>query len=155
MSSCDNQRAISAYHDGELPPEKAQVLEAHLRECPECRRELARLQAITGWLSAAPVPEMPAGAMRRLGRGATVARDRVVMRTAGALTAAAAAVLICCSAMLVRQRAPAAPAPPIAWDSIAVMAAPQVAEVVEEDADIRLARSILGSASSEGGYANE
>ena len=48
MDSCDNPQAISAYHDGELPPDRARQLEQHLRQCDACRQELARLEALSG-----------------------------------------------------------------------------------------------------------
>ena len=43
---------ISAYADGELAPVEARALEAHLRECTECTRELALIRALGGALKA-------------------------------------------------------------------------------------------------------
>jgi len=37
---------LTAYLDGELPPERRSGLEAHLAECDRCRRELAELTAL-------------------------------------------------------------------------------------------------------------
>jgi len=158
MVSCDHFIAVSAYIDGELEPDEADALQSHLQQCPACRQELARLQAIAEWLLAAPVPEMPAGVALRLRRHATPVRDRAVLRTAKALTAAAAAVLITCSALLWRERTAAAPPQPsVAWESVAVMPAAQVpAEpALEEDVDVELARLLLGSALSAGGPGDE
>jgi anti-sigma factor RsiW len=38
--------AISAFYDGELPPGEAARVEAHMRECTECARELAMIRAL-------------------------------------------------------------------------------------------------------------
>ena len=158
MASCENLPAVSAYHDGELPPVRARQLEDHIRQCDACREELARLEALTEWLSMAPAPEIPAGALGRLRHTVLPGRDRAALRTARTLTAAAAAVLIACSVQLWRQgrAAPVRPVP--VWESAAVMAAPLETESVtvsEEDVDLQLARSILGSASNGDGYGHE
>jgi hypothetical protein len=47
MSHCDVQSQLSAYHDGELDCESADVVQAHLKICAPCRRELAELDKIT------------------------------------------------------------------------------------------------------------
>ncbi len=154
----DIQR-ISAYHDGELPPPEAEELAEHIRHCSACRQELERLQALSNWLAAAPAPDVSPGALRRLHRSLRPRRDRIILRTAKALTAAAAAVLIVCSALLWQRRGAAAGAlPPVAeWEKAAVMPATDAmfARGREQDADVQLARSILGSLSSEGGYGYE
>ena len=49
---------ISAYADGELSREDAARVEAHLRVCTECARELALIQSIGGTMRAAP-PQYP------------------------------------------------------------------------------------------------
>ena len=41
---------LGAYHDGELTGERAAWVEAHLPHCPECRRELEALRALTSLL---------------------------------------------------------------------------------------------------------
>ena len=38
--------AIGAYADGELPPEEARAVAAHLETCSECARELALIRAM-------------------------------------------------------------------------------------------------------------
>jgi anti-sigma factor RsiW len=40
--------ALSAYADGELPPEEARRLESHLERCTECARELALIRTMGG-----------------------------------------------------------------------------------------------------------
>lgn len=38
--------SLSAYADGELPPEEARRVEAHLEQCTECGRELALIRSL-------------------------------------------------------------------------------------------------------------
>jgi len=45
----DHPRAgLSAYLDGELPPEEAAAVEHHLERCTECSRELALMRDLGG-----------------------------------------------------------------------------------------------------------
>lgn len=66
---------LGAYHDGELPERARRRVEAHLRECPRCHGELARMQALSYTLNAYSVPGLDWGAQQfraqvvlRLGR---------------------------------------------------------------------------------------
>ena len=152
MDSCDNLQAISAHHDRELPPDRARQLEQHLRQCDACRQELARLEALSGWLSTAPTLEIPASAVDRLRHSVKPERDRVVLRTARALTAAAAAVLVVCSVQLWRQGR-SDQAPP-GWEQAAVVTPSASSETVQ-DADLQLVRSILDAPVDGGGYSRE
>ncbi len=163
MSGCENIRRIGAYHDGELPGAERDELERHIRRCDDCRRELRRLEALSRWLASAPRPEVPAEVLERLRRSIRPRRDRIVLRTAGSLTAAAAAVLIACSAVLwqrwqagTRQLGPD-------WGETALIAtSPQApgSDIVgetetEPDVDVEIIRSILGGATGGNGYENE
>jgi anti-sigma factor RsiW len=40
--------ALSAYADGELPPERALAVERHLEDCTECARELSIIRTMGG-----------------------------------------------------------------------------------------------------------
>jgi anti-sigma factor RsiW len=42
------REALTAYHDGELPPEEARQVEAHLEACTECLRELSHIRTLGG-----------------------------------------------------------------------------------------------------------
>jgi anti-sigma factor (TIGR02949 family) len=45
--NCSNARSLlSARVDGELPPEDGAALETHLRDCEQCRAQLAALQSV-------------------------------------------------------------------------------------------------------------
>jgi anti-sigma factor RsiW len=165
MASCQNIPKIGAYHDGELPPAEAELLEAHIRQCESCRLELERLRALSQWLTSSPAPAVSDEVLERLRRCVRPRRDRVLLRTAKALTAAAAAVLVVCSALLwQRWEAPAAPVEPAArWESAAV--APTSTQVTlssgvgetntETDVDVQIAKSILGVTSGESGNDDE
>jgi hypothetical protein len=55
-------RWIPAYHDGELPEQVRQRLEAHLATCPAFRAELAALQQLSAALQTATMAAAPATA---------------------------------------------------------------------------------------------
>jgi len=55
MKTCTDVRAhFSAYLDGEVSPRQAAWLEAHLRHCPECRAEWARMNDVVAILDTEP-----------------------------------------------------------------------------------------------------
>jgi len=59
-----NEEELIAYRDGE---EKGRAeAAAHLGECPECRKELARIEAVFAALDAMPVPDPGADYERRV-----------------------------------------------------------------------------------------
>ena len=157
LAYCRNTQRISAWHDGELPPPEAQELAQHVAECPACRHELDSLGGLSRWLSSAPIPEIPAAALSRLRYGFRPQRDRAILRTARALTAVAAAVLIACSVLLWRgMDAGVAPdQTPGEWERAAIMPTLPEPRAEDEDVEVELARSILGSFSGEGGRGYE
>ena len=50
-----NEEELIAYHAGE--PAKREAIAAHVADCPECRVELARIDAVLAALSSLPVPD--------------------------------------------------------------------------------------------------
>lgn len=59
-SDWDAQRErLSAYLDGELPATERAALDAHLRDCAQCQRELAALRQTRALLRALPAPAAP------------------------------------------------------------------------------------------------
>ena len=52
-------RQLSAYLDGELTPEDAEEVRAHLTRCVSCREELARLRAVKSLLGRLPEHAAP------------------------------------------------------------------------------------------------
>ncbi len=57
---------ISPYLDGELSAAEGQVVEAHLRECPECRELLGFLSEVNASLQALPELEVSPSLQERL-----------------------------------------------------------------------------------------
>ena len=50
-----NEEELIAYHGGE--PVKREAIATHVADCPECRAELARIDAVLAALSSLPVPD--------------------------------------------------------------------------------------------------
>jgi hypothetical protein len=50
-----NEEELIAYHGGE--PAKREVIATHVADCPECRADLARIDAVLAALSSLPVPD--------------------------------------------------------------------------------------------------
>lgn len=51
---------LSAYLDGELPAPERRAVDAHLRGCATCRRDLAELTRVKSLLGALPEVDLPA-----------------------------------------------------------------------------------------------
>jgi len=162
MASCENQRKLSAYHDGELSAALAAEMEKHLLQCPSCREELRRLRAMSVLLASAIDEQAPPEATARWKRSVRPARDRAVLRMTGMLSAAAAAILLVCSTMLWQQSGKPTGLPPRAatWESVAarttsgpaVALAGELTGAAETPPDIQLANAILADSSvSKGG----
>ncbi len=109
MSACaDRQLALSAYLDAELDAAATRELELHLARCPDCRADLAAIDAVSeavrhaGIETGAPVTGPAAGilagaAARPLADatfGASVGAPHPRRFSAGARALAAAAVLV-------------------------------------------------------------
>lgn len=69
--TCRRAKAnLGRYLDGELFPREAVLLQEHLRECPACARESAKLAEIGGLLQDLATPPPPAGLARSILDGA-------------------------------------------------------------------------------------
>ncbi len=90
---CRNE-LIHTYHDGELSPAQVAAVDAHLRECTDCRELLADLRQVSQLVTTAPMVDLPPQAMKRMQQAWWAAQDRGVLRVASWLTAAAAAVIL-------------------------------------------------------------
>ncbi|HEY6102375.1 MAG TPA: zf-HC2 domain-containing protein [bacterium] len=66
MTHLAASQRLSAYLDGELADPERQVLDAHLRGCTVCRRDLAELARVKSLLSALPEVEPPPGLLADL-----------------------------------------------------------------------------------------
>jgi anti-sigma factor RsiW len=81
--NCDTaHNKLSAYLDGELPPEGEAAVRAHLAGCEECSRRLRQYRALDGLLGGlepAPVPaDFAAGVRREAERRADQGRTKRV-----------------------------------------------------------------------------
>ena len=162
MESCENERQLSAYHDGELAPAEAAELERHLARCDACAAELRKLRAMSQFLSSAvDVQQVPAEAMDRWRYSVRPGRDRVILRITEMMSAAAAAILLVCVTMLWQQWNTATrPArQQSAWENVAVRTtsgpirtlAGQLTSGADIPPDVQLANAILASSSGKKG----
>ena len=96
--TCIEEKKLSAYLDGELPPEDSAALEEHLTRCAACREELSRLEFVSEALEllegAEPDPYF-APRLKRLaaGRRSGGWARRVLVPAAAAAAAALSLVL--------------------------------------------------------------
>ncbi|HEY7117244.1 MAG TPA: zf-HC2 domain-containing protein [Tepidisphaeraceae bacterium] len=108
---CDQLIRVHLYHDGELAPDEARQVEAHVRGCPACTAELAKLREISAVFAGAAAGNEPIlgdAAMSRI-EAKLVAGGRIypVLRLARVITAMAACVLLAASLLLWQQQAKA------------------------------------------------
>jgi anti-sigma factor RsiW len=68
-----------------LDPADTSAVDAHLDECPECRRELQRLRLYTEGLRTMPQPAVPNGLLQRTAIRAIHAREQKAARHKEAL----------------------------------------------------------------------
>lgn len=103
MSACKNiGPLLDGLHDGELDGPERQRVQQHLDQCPRCRRDLASLEAVGGFVRAAiagaPEPDFWSGIERQLPRPRVPVRRaplrRRWMRPLGAASAVAAAAAV-------------------------------------------------------------
>jgi anti-sigma factor RsiW len=92
--ACIDQKKLSAYLDGELPPEENAALEEHLARCAPCREELSRLAFVSEALEALDGVEPGPYFAPRLKRLAVGERGRGWVRRAFVPAAAAAAAAL-------------------------------------------------------------
>lgn len=90
--SCDPER-VTGFVDGELDPQAAADVAAHLETCPVCRAQAEAEGALRVRLRSLPAPELPAGLEARV-REAQRARPRAVPVAARWALPLAAALLV-------------------------------------------------------------
>lgn len=119
MSECTNQSRIEAYHDGELVPEIAREVEAHLATCAPCREELRSLKAMSQFVKSFAPAELSSDALERLHDQVDVLTQRDTLRFAKQLSSLAACLLVAAGVWFAStgQTTEAAPAP---WERAAV-----------------------------------
>ena len=92
--ACIDEKKLSAYLDGELPPEESAALEEHLARCAACREELSRLAFVSEALETLDGAEPDPYFAPRLKRLAVAERGRGWARRAFVPAAAAAAAAL-------------------------------------------------------------
>ena len=129
MSACDEQ-LLGAYFDGELAPEARQRVEAHLRDCPACARQLEMLRDASRLLRDYPFEDITDRERMRLHQAVDAAIDRPIWRIGASLGLIAASILIVGLAWLnalspagkptVAASAPNTVAPGESWEKVAM-----------------------------------
>jgi anti-sigma factor RsiW len=66
MTCADAREHFSAWVDEALAADLRAAVGAHLAECPDCRRELSRVEATVGLLGRVEPPRAPAGFVDRV-----------------------------------------------------------------------------------------
>ncbi|MDD5629422.1 MAG: anti-sigma factor [Elusimicrobia bacterium] len=72
------RESLESYAAGRLPGAEASRLEAHLRQCPDCSRELQWVRVLKAGVRKAPRPAMPPdlrAELLRLARAASLSRS--------------------------------------------------------------------------------
>lgn len=93
--ACEKYAQVHAYHDGELPAEEVAAVEAHIRECADCRELLGELRRLHTLIYAAPMAEWSAHAAQRVAdKTWHREQDRGVLRITAWMTGLAAAILV-------------------------------------------------------------
>jgi anti-sigma factor RsiW len=100
MATCPTSQLLSAYHDGELDQALRLEIERHLPECPACRAEIARLEAMSALFAQAPAAKLSQIGLHRLHRQVDEAMEEWLIRFVRVLNTVAACVLIAGSAFL-------------------------------------------------------
>jgi anti-sigma factor RsiW len=104
MATCLFNNHLEAFYDGELDEARRSEIERHIRECPSCTEELARLQAMSRMLLSGPSPKLSQIGLYRLHNQVDQAMEEGVLRIVRVLSAIAACVLVAGSAWLVMTR---------------------------------------------------
>lgn len=128
--ACADPELLSAYLDGELPPERERTVEEHLAACPGCRSELDGLRSVVEHLRrlerAAPPPVLGQAVARRValeGRPRNLVErleaalrrlpvDPATLVTFGVVVALAAILALFLAGLQESERRPISPADP-------------------------------------------
>jgi anti-sigma factor RsiW len=110
MRRCDERaEALSAFLDGELPPEERRELERHLSGCDGCRERLEELRELGEGLRAWPDADPP----EWIGRAALERARRSRAAPLRLLAAAASLVLVALAVLWAVRERPASPPPEV------------------------------------------
>jgi len=91
---------LSAYMDGELPPDQASTITSHLASCPACASELASLQSTSAILRQFPTASPSPDLLHRLHAAIDTSSRRPIERFIGLLSGIAACLALIAGLML-------------------------------------------------------
>ena len=122
MNDRIDPRELSAYHDNELPRDEAERVAAHVRTCPACQAELARLRAVSGAVRSMSFPRLSDEVMARLDAIDQGGVWTPLCRTAWHVCVAMAALFVVACAGLLHALSGPSPlsAPGREWEAVAV-----------------------------------
>jgi anti-sigma factor RsiW len=142
MAACEWTIRLSAYHDGELSPAEAAIVERHLAECPACQRELRQLRRLSLIVGRAEAAAPSATTVASIKRQLEWEGNPMVLHLARRMTGVAAAVLLAGALWLVTANtfSGAAPIPVHDWEAAAV--SPMADASQQNGADVQLAEWI-------------
>lgn len=124
MTDCRQADRLSAYYDGEIPEPERAALEEHIRGCPLCAAEIARLQRLSRLIRGTGRTEMSPQALERLHQSLDLQPRITILHMAEVFAAVAASILIVSGVWLwmISTASEAAGQIPV-WETVAV--APQ------------------------------
>ncbi|HUT56444.1 MAG TPA: anti-sigma factor [Phycisphaerae bacterium] len=94
MTDCGQADRLSAYYDGEIPEPERAALEAHIRGCPLCAVEMARLQRLSRLIGSTGRMEMSPQALERLHQSFDLQPRIALLHMAEVFASVAASILI-------------------------------------------------------------
>jgi anti-sigma factor RsiW len=111
MTDCTSQNELQSYHDGELAPDRRELLRRHAETCGQCSRELRQLREMSDLLTLEDAGDMTDDELNRLHVGVSQMLDDTTTPTLAfpwvkALCAAAASILIIAAAWMAQPQPP-------------------------------------------------
>lgn len=100
MTPCPTGEELSAFHDGRLNVDRAELIQRHLAACEPCRIELSRLIAMSRLFATSIRPQLSQIARHRLHDKVDLAMERGLIRFGWGLSGIAASILLVGSALL-------------------------------------------------------
>jgi anti-sigma factor RsiW len=95
-----NRQLLSNYVDGELTPQQRARLEAHLRDCIPCTRELQELRELAASFKSARFDDITSDELARAHEAIESLNDIPLLKLGGMLAVIAASILVICGVWL-------------------------------------------------------
>lgn len=91
---CEQSFRVMAYHDGQLSPQEAQVVQSHLQLCKTCAADLTRWQTLSSRIQQAQRPQLSPSALALVRQTLCRGEDRSAFRLAWRLLVAASMIVV-------------------------------------------------------------